>query len=255
MTLKSCQFFVFFFFFFPFFWLLFIRKKPDSVLRFNICLLDGRDQEPQEATQRWVAVTKIKGDESWEELEGIKLMGYAAVDILSFLSFLLVISATDNYYLPSVIIFLYQSVVTMLQIKKLAAQLNRPSIGKEVIDTACCSFLKETLTLPKARWACLGTESQVWCLPGLLSPEVPSLPWNNLCEQLSARLDHCTTDIVKCCNLRWREESGFLFSIPLLILVWYWISALLHLKPQQQFSKGGCGTVLAPWLFPKMWVS
>lgn len=88
-------------------------------------------------------------------------MGYAAVDILSFLSFLLVISATDNYYLPSVIIFLYQSVVTMLQIKKLAAQLNRPSIGKEVIDTACCSFLKETLTLPKARWACLGTESQV----------------------------------------------------------------------------------------------
>lgn len=50
-------------------------------------------------------------------------MGYAAAHVLSFLSFLLVISATDNYQLPSVIIFLYQSVITMLQIKKLAANL------------------------------------------------------------------------------------------------------------------------------------
>lgn len=106
------------------------------------------------ATQKWVAVTNIKRDESRGEFEGIKLMGYAAAHVLSFLSFLLVISATDNYQLPSVIIFLYQSVITMLQIKKLAANLKWNSVGKRLFTVLVVVSLRWPLTLPKARCAC-----------------------------------------------------------------------------------------------------
>lgn len=149
------------------------------------------------------------------------------------------------------IIFLYQSVITMLQIKKLATNLKWNSIGKKLFTVLVVVSLRWPLTLPKARCACQGKRITGVVPAWALSPDFPSLPWNNLGEGVSARLDHCTTDTIKWCNLRWREEN-FCSPLSLLTLVQNGISPLLYLKPQQQFSKGGCGTVLAPWLYPEI---
>lgn len=142
------------------------------------------------------------------------------------------------------IIFLYQSVITMLLIKKNWQQIkNELAYGKKLFTLLAVVSLRWALHPLKPDVPAKGGESLVWCLPGFLSPEFSSLPRNNLREGLSARLELCTTDTIKCCNLRWREQSlpslSYLSDMGV-VLCYFWnhISSFLKVALEQSFHHG-----------------